>query len=80
MTPARASQLRALRERVALTEEGSPRRRDVLPFGDERVDACFPGRGLPLSRWHEFVGEAGETETAVCTAAFAAVLAARLCS
>ena len=77
MTPARASQLRALRARVALTE-GSGRPGDVLPLGHDRVDSCFPGGGLPLGRWHEFGGEGCEVETAACTAAFASVMAGRL--
>ena len=76
MTPARASQLRALRARVASAEGG--RRHGVLPFGDGRVDSCFPGGGLPLGRWHELAGEGMEVETAACAAAFTAVLAARL--
>ncbi|HEX8570976.1 MAG TPA: protein imuA [Caulobacteraceae bacterium] len=76
MTPARASQLRALRARVAQAEGG--RRHGVLPFGDGRVDACFPAGGLPLGRWHELAGEGIEAETAACVAAFTAVLAARL--
>ena len=77
MTPARATQLRALRARVALTE-GTARGRGVLSFGDGRVDACFPAGGLPLGRWHELAGEGMEAETGACAAAFAAVLAARL--
>ena len=77
MTPARASQLRALRARVALTE-GSAVTRGVLRFGDDRVDSRLPGGGLPLGRWHELAGEGAEVETAACTAAFAALLAARL--
>ena len=52
--------------------------RAVLPFGDSRVDACLPGAGLPLGRWHELTGEGMEIETAAVAAAFAAVLAAPL--
>ena len=77
MTPARALQLRALRARLALAE-GSGRRRGVLPFGDGRVDSCFPAGGLPLGRWHELAGEGAEVETGACTAAFASALAARV--
>ena len=77
MTPARASKLRALRARMA-SAEGSARSRAVLSFGDARVDACFPGGGLPLGRWHELAGEGLEVETAACAAAFAALLSARL--
>src|SRR3712207_9183859 len=77
MTPARASKLRALRARVALAE-GSGRRGGVLPFGDPRLDACFPAGGLPLGRWHELSGEGLEAETVACTGAFAAVQMGRV--
>jgi protein ImuA len=78
MTSARASELRALRERVALVEGGSRREGAVLPFGDARVDGCFAGGGLPLARWHELSGEGLEAETGASAAAFGAALASRL--
>lgn len=69
--------LRALRERLAAIE-GGRRAGRVLPFGDRRVDACLPGGGLPLGRWHEIVGEGMELETAAAPAAWSARLGSRL--
>ena len=69
--------LRALRERVAAIEGGGKAGR-ALPFGDGRVDACLPGGGLPLGRWHELVGEGLELETAAAPAAWGARLGSRL--
>ena len=77
MMSARASQLSALRARVASTE-GWSRRHGGLSLGDARVDACLPEGGLPLGRWHEVAGEGGETDASACTAAFVSVLTARL--
>lgn len=51
---------------------------ESLPFGDHRIDACLPGGGLPLGRWHELLGEGMEIETAAAPAAFAALMAAPL--
>lgn len=50
----------------------------VLPFGDERVDACFLQGGLPLGRWHEIAGEGLERELPAAGAGFAASLARRI--
>ena len=69
--------LRALRERVAAIG-GGERTKRVLPFGDARVDACLPGGGLPLGRWHEITGEGMEVETAAAPAAWSARLGSRL--
>lgn len=69
--------LRALRERVAAIEGGRKTGR-TLRFGDRRVDACLPGGGLPLGRWHELAGAGMELETAAAPAAWGARLGARL--
>jgi protein ImuA len=50
----------------------------VLPFGDERVDGCFPQGGLPLGRWHEIAGEGLERELPAAGAGFAAGLARKI--
>lgn len=71
--------LRALRERVAAIE-GGKRTGRVLPLGDVRVDACLPGGGLPLGRWHELAGQGMELETAAAPAAWAGRLGAPLAS
>ena len=72
----RLARLMAVRARLSGLESATPRA--VLPFDDARVDACLPGAGLPLGRWHELTGEGMEIETAAVAAAFAAVLAAPL--
>jgi protein ImuA len=48
----------------------------VMPFGDGRIDGCFPAGGLPLERWHEITGFGMEAETGAAPAAFAARMAA----
>lgn len=50
----------------------------VLPFGDERIDACLPGGGLPRGAWHEIGGNGGEGEIPAASTAFAASILARL--
>lgn len=72
--------LAALRDKL----RPSPPRRDVLAFGDTRVDMCFPlqkpQRGLSLGVLHE-IGAAGlGAETGELSAAFAAALIARISS
>lgn len=47
----------------------------VAPFGDSRVDACFPMGGLPLGRWHEIVGDGLDREIPGASTGFAACLA-----
>jgi len=55
----------------------------VLPFGDARVDGCFPPQagqtGLPLGALHEIGAEGRGAETGELSAAFAAVLTAGIC-
>jgi protein ImuA len=50
----------------------------TLQFGHPAVDACLPEGGLPLGQLHEFGAAGIEGETAVLTAAFAALLVARI--
>ena len=69
---ARKADFLAVRARIAALERGVPA--GVAPFGDPRIDACLPGGGLPLGRWHEMTGEGLEIETAAVTAAFVAAL------
>jgi protein ImuA len=71
---AHLSALAALRAEIAVLEPAAPR--GVLPFGDARLDACLPGGGLALGRWHEFAGEGLDLETAAASAGFVARLAA----
>jgi protein ImuA len=70
--------LTAMRARIAALEAGTRTPTRVLPLGDPRIDDCLPGGGLPLGRWHEFVGAGLEIETAVAPAAVAALMAAPL--
>jgi protein ImuA len=72
----REARFLAARAAIAALETGGAA--GVLPFGDARVDACLPGGGLPLGRWHEAAGEGMEIETAAVAAAFIAALAAPL--
>jgi len=77
MFASRQSRLAALRAEIAELEPTvSPC--GALPFGDERLDACLPGGGLPLGRWHEFAGEGLDLETAAASAGFVARLAGAL--
>jgi protein ImuA len=73
--PARLADLRA---EIAVLEHAPRLSAEVLPFGDERLDACLSGGGLSLGRWHEFTGEGLELETAAASASFVARLAAPL--
>lgn len=70
----KAAQLEAVRARIAAIEAGGGASHGVLPLGDARIDAAFPGGGLPLGRWHETVGEGLEAETGAAGAAFTAAL------
>lgn len=74
----REMRLQVARARVAAMGAGVAPIRDVLPFGDLRIDGVFPGGGLPLGRWHEVAGEGLEIETAVSAAAFIAAVATPL--
>ncbi len=68
-----------LRARIAQLDRGSVRAAwGVLPFGDDRVDACLPQGGLPLGRWHEIAGEGLERELPAAGAGFAASLARKI--
>ncbi|HEY5290121.1 MAG TPA: protein imuA [Caulobacteraceae bacterium] len=72
----REARLTAMRAKLAVFERTAER--EVLPFGDARVDAALPGGGLPLGRWHEVAGEGMDMETAVAASAFVAALASSL--
>jgi protein ImuA len=74
----RVADFMAVRAKVAALEAGSGPARGVAPFGDARIDAGFPGGGLPLGCWHELAGEGLEVETGAAAGAFAAVLAGML--
>lgn len=67
--------LAAMRAQIAALEAGTRTPTTVLPFHDPRIDACLPGGGLALGRWHEFVGAGLEIETASAPAAVAALMA-----
>jgi protein ImuA len=68
----------SLRAKIAAIEASARADAGVLPFGDARIDACLPGGGLPLGRWHEIGGVGMEVETAAAPAAFTALMAAPL--
>lgn len=72
--------LAAMRAQIAALEAGTRTPTSVLPFHDPRIDACLPGGGLAMGRWHEFVGAGLEIETATAPAAVAALLARPLAS
>lgn len=74
----RGGGLAALKAKIAAIEAGGQADPESLPFGDIRIDACLPGGGLPLGRWHEIAGAGMEVETAAAPAAFTALLAAPL--
>lgn len=78
MSDFRARRLDAVRAKIAVLEKGGRSAFGGLPFGDARIDACLPGEGLPLGRWHEVVGEGLEVETSAAPAAFAALAASPL--
>jgi protein ImuA len=78
MSDFRARRLAALAAKVAALETRGRADAGVLPFGVEAMDACLPGGGLGLGRWHEITGEGLEAETCVAPSAFAALAAAPL--
>jgi protein ImuA len=78
MSGFRAMRLAALAAKIAAMEHGGRADVGVMPFGDDRIDACLPGEGLPLGRWHEITGPGLEAETSAAPAAFAALTAAPL--
>ncbi len=75
---AREGRLDAARAKIAAIETGGRADFGGLPFGDARIDACLPGGGLPLGRWHEITGPGMEVETAAAPALFTALMAAPL--
>lgn len=66
--------LSALRARIAALEAGTRTPPPVLPFGDPRIDGCFPAGGLPRGGWHEVGGSGLEEETTAASTAFSALL------
>jgi len=78
LKPGRAStlppHLAALRHRLRPAGHAT----SVLAFGNPQVDACLPGGGLPLGQLHEVAAAGLEAETGALTAAFAALLLARI--
>jgi protein ImuA len=78
MADFRARRLAAVRAKIAALEAGGRVDSASLPFGAPAVDACLPGGGLPLGRWHEIGAEGMEAETAAAPAAFTALMAAPL--
>jgi protein ImuA len=57
--------------------EGTRRVRDVLPFGDARIDGRLPGGGLALGAIHEIGGGGADVVHAAAAGLFAAGIAAR---
>ena len=66
--------LSVLRAQIAALEAGTRTPPPVLPFGDPRIDGCFPAGGLPRGGWHEVGGRGLEEETGAAPAAFAALM------
>ncbi|TCS10186.1 protein imuA [Caulobacter sp. BK020] len=66
--------LSALRAQIAALEAGTRTPPSVLPFGDPRIDGCFPAGGLPRGGWHEVGGAGLEEETSAAPAAFSALM------
>ena len=62
--------LAALRARLTALQPATARR--VWRFGDERVDNCLPGGGLPLGALHEVSAGGIEAESGAVAAAFLA--------
>ncbi|HEY8615557.1 protein imuA [Phenylobacterium sp.] len=75
MSGSRSRELAALKAKVAALEAGGRAESESLPFGAPEIDACLPGGGLPLARWHELVSDGMEAETAAAPAAVAALMA-----
>lgn len=64
--------LTALRAQIAAMQAGTRTPPPVLPFGDPRIDGCFPAGGLQRGAWHEVGGSGLEEETGAAPAAFTA--------
>jgi protein ImuA len=73
MPEARAPRIAALAAQIARIEGGVRTHAGALPFGSLDIDACLPGGGLPLGRWHEVVADGVESELAAAPAVFAAL-------
>ena len=50
----------------------------VMPFGDDRIDRCLPGGGLPLGQLHEVAATGLDGEAGALSAAFLIGLLARM--
>ena len=66
--------LPALRAQIAALQAGTRTPPPVMPFGDPRIDGCFPAGGLQRGGWHEVGGAGLEDETGAAPAAFSALL------
>ncbi|MBC7669628.1 ImuA family protein [Caulobacter sp. DWR2-3-1b2] len=66
--------LPALRAQIAALQAGTRTPPPVLPFGDPRIDGCFPAGGLPRGAWHEVGGAGLGEETSAAPTAFSALL------
>jgi protein ImuA len=69
--------LEALREHIQRLEGGAARRRTVLPFGIETIDAHLPEGGLALGALHEVAGGGNGAIDGAAAALFSAGIAAR---
>jgi protein ImuA len=77
--PPLATPLRPLAAlRAHLAAFAPPARHGLWRFGDDRVDRCLPGGGLPLGALHEVAAEGIEAETGAAAAGFLACLLAGL--
>ncbi|GAY24649.1 damage-inducible protein [Sphingobium sp. 22B] len=68
----------ALRAQIAEIEGTERRRKEVLPFGLEMVDAKLPGGGLALGALHEVAGGAQGVTDGAAAALFTAGILARV--
>lgn len=66
--------LAELRARIAQIE-GVAKRREVLPFGVEVIDAALPARGLATGALHEIAGSRELADDAAATVFLAGILA-----
>jgi protein ImuA len=78
MSDFRGKLLAALQAKIAALESSGRPDVGCLPFGAPDIDACLPGGGLSLGRWHEVTAEGMEVETGAAPAAFTALTAAPL--
>jgi protein ImuA len=66
-----------LRERIAHLENGSTRKKAVLPFGVPEIDERLPGGGLSLGALHEVAGGGNGAVDGAAAALFVGGIAAR---